>query len=166
MELFQNTINWIKGELLEATLIVSFGVFTVVAAFLFWKSGTTPNSKALFFPLVISGLIYIAIGTGMLLSNRQRLPAYQQKYREDKRTFLQNEKKRVEDFQFGYTISKLVASVFFPATLLIFWLTKNPTWQGIGIGLAYFAIAGLVVDYFSQERADIYYATLLKAVHQ
>ena len=162
MDFFQNTVNWIKGELFEASLILSFGIVTVIAAFLFWKAGTTPNAKALFFPLLVSGLVYTAIGTGMQINNPKRMTLYQHEYKVNKEAFIQAEKKRVEDFQYGYIISKVVASLLFPATLLIFWLTKNPTWQGIGIGLAYFALAGLVVDYFSQERADIYY----KAIQQ
>jgi hypothetical protein len=164
MIFFHHTINWIKGELLEASLILTFSVATLVAAFLFWKVGVTPNARALFIPLLLSGLIYTVIGTGMRISNAKRMPEFRQRYHDDPKGLILSEKKRIEDFQYGYTISKIVASVFFPATLLIFWLTKNSTWQGIGIGLAYFAMAGLVVDYFSQERADLYYAELLKAL--
>ncbi|RXK85488.1 hypothetical protein [Filimonas effusa] len=164
MEFIQNTINWIKGELLEASLIIAFGVITIIAAFLFWKIGTTPNAKALFLPLLVSGLIYTTIGMGMRITNPKRMVEFLQKYRENRVAFIQAEKKRVDDFQYGYTISKIVASIFLPATLLIFWFTKNPTLQGIGIGLTYFALAGLVVDYFSQERADLYYAAILKAL--
>ena len=80
------------------------------------------------------------------------------------KAFIQTEKARVEGFQFTYVITKIVATVLFAATLLIFWITKSPTWQGIGIGLTLFAFAGLVVDYFSQERADIYYSTILEAL--
>ncbi|MNY54849.1 hypothetical protein D3C86_1907700 [compost metagenome] len=100
----------------------------------------------------------------MRISNPKRMTLYQHEYKVKQKAFIQAEKKRVEDFQYGYTISKVVASLFFPATLLIFWLTRNPTWQGIGIGLAYFALAGLVVDYFSQERADIYYKAIQQAL--
>ncbi|MDR6804598.1 hypothetical protein J2Y45_003094 [Dyadobacter sp. BE34] len=164
MDFFQNTINWIKGELFEASLILSFGLVTVLAAFLFWKFGTTPNAKALFFPLLICGLVYTTIGSGMRISNPKRMTKYQHEYKVNRAAFIQAEKKRVEDFQYGYTISKIVASLFFPMTVLIFWLTKNPTWQGIGIGLAYFALSGLVIDYFSQERADIYYKAIRQAL--
>jgi len=49
-------------------------------------------------------------------------------------------------------------------TLLIFWHSKDPGWQGWGIGLTTFAIAGLVVDYFSRERAAIHYKAILEAI--
>lgn len=38
--------------------------------------------------------------------------------------------------------------------------------MGIGIALTYFALAGLVIDYFSQERADIYYKAILETIQK
>nr|WP_322624469.1 hypothetical protein [uncultured Flavobacterium sp.] len=164
MNLSDYTINWIKGELFEAKLILAFGLVTIIAGFLFFKIGTTPNAKALLIPLIVVGAIYSAIGGGMLYSNPKRMIELPQSYRKDKMEFAKSEKKRVNDFQYGYKVSKIVATIFFALTLIIFWTTKNPTWMGIGIALTYFALAGLVVDYFSQERADIYYNAILKAL--
>lgn len=166
MNFFNHTTAWLKGELFEACFIASFGVLTILGGILFWKSGSTPNSKALLLPLVFTGLIYAAIGISMIISNQKRLTIYKQNYQRDETTFIQSEKKRVEAFQYGYTISKVVASVCFPLTLLLFWLSKNPNLQGLGIGLALFALSGLVVDYFSQERADIYYQKILEELNQ
>ncbi|MDF7820623.1 hypothetical protein P1X15_23565 [Runella sp. MFBS21] len=165
MELIQHTTNWIKGELFEAKLIVSFGILTAVVGFLFWKLGNTPNSHALLWPLLVCGVIYIGVGGGMLVSNPKRMVELPKSYQQDQKAFIVSEKKRVDDFQYGYKVSKIVATIFFAATLLIFWTTKNPTWMGIGIGLSYFAIAGLAIDYFSQERADTYYNAILAALH-
>lgn len=164
MEFIQHTINWVKAELLEAWLILAFGLITVIVGYLFWKMGDTPNAKALLWPLVLSGFIYAAIGGGMLFSNYRRLEELPKNYQLNPSAFISTEQQRVEAFQYGYTISKIVATLFFTFTLLIFWSTKNPTWMGIGIGLAYFAIAGLVVDYFSQERADLYYKAILTGI--
>lgn len=166
MNLIDYTTNWIKGELFEAKLIVTFGVLTIIAGFLFWKIGTTAHAKALFIPLIVVGAIYSAIGGGMLYSNPKRMIELPQSYQQNKAEFAKSEKNRVDDFQYGYKISKIVATVFFALTLIIFWTTKNPTWMGIGIALSYFAIAGLVVDYFSQERADIYYNEILKEIEK
>lgn len=164
MNLIDYTTNWIKGELFEARLIVAFGIMSIIAGFLFWKIGTTSNAKALFIPLIVVGAIYSTIGGGMLYSNPKRMIELPQKYGQDKIGFAKSEKKRVDDFQYGYKVSKIVATIFFVLTLIIFWTTKNPTWMGIGIALAYFALAGLVVDYFSQERANIYYSEILKEI--
>lgn len=166
MNLIDYTTNWIKGELFEAKLIVAFGIITITAGFLFWKIGTTPNAKALFIPLLVVGAIYAAIGGGMLYSNPKRMIELPQKYEQNKVEFAKSEKKRVDDFQYGYKVSKIVATIFFALTLIVFCTTKDPTWMGIGIALTYFALAGLVVDYFSQERADVYYAEILKEIEK
>jgi hypothetical protein len=166
MNLIYYTINWIKGELFEAKLIVAFGVLTIIAGFLFWKIGTTAHAKALFIPLIVVGAIYSAIGGGMLYSNPKRMIELPQSYQQNKAEFAKSEKNRVDDFQYGYKISKIVATVLFALTLIIFWTTKNSTWMGIGIALSYFAIAGLVVDYFSQERADINYNEIVKEIEK
>lgn len=166
MEFIQHTIHWIKGELFEAKLILAFGLLTTAAGFLFWKAGTTPNSKSLLIPLMVVGTIYASIGGGMLYSNPKRMIELPQSYRQDKEAFVKSEKKRVDDFQYGYKVSKIVATIFFFATVVIFWTTKNPTWMGIAIALTYFGLAGLVVDYFSQERADAYYKVIMSALSQ
>lgn len=164
MEFIEHTIQWIKGELFEAKLILAFGLLTILTGFLFWKIGTTPNAKALLIPFIIAGTVYSSIGGGMLYSNPKRMIELPKKYRQDKTAFILSEKKRVDGFQYSYKVSKIVATIFFMLTLIIFWSTKNPFWMGIGIALAYFALAGLVIDYFSQERADAYYKTITAAL--
>lgn len=164
MNFYNHTTAWIKGELFEAVFILSFAVATLLAGYLFWRIGTTPSSKALLAPFVIIGIIYAMIGGGMLVSNHKRTKEFASSFQQDNKAFIQSEKARVEGFQYGYLVSKIVATVFFAGTLLIFWATKNPTWQGIGIGFALFAWAGLVIDYFSQERATVYYTEILDAL--
>ena len=164
MGFFHYTAAWIKGEILEAMIILAFGVLTIAAGFLFWRIGSTPSAKALLLPLVFTGLIYAAIGISMKFSNHKRMTDLEQSYHQDKSAFVKAEKQRVESFQYMYVISKLVATVFFAATLLLFWFTRNPNLHALGIGLTLFALSGLVVDYFSQERADIYYKAILETI--
>ncbi|MGC4102438.1 hypothetical protein [Ferruginibacter sp.] len=163
---FNNTTAWIKGEVFESILIFIFGLLTIVCGLLFWKFGVTLNAKALILPLITAGLIYIVISGSLYISNQKRLQNFQQKFITNKVAFIQAEKKRVEDFQYMYSISKVVATLFFIVTLCIFWFTKNASLQGWGIGLTIFAIAGLIVDYFSQERAEIYYKVILDTISE
>ncbi len=166
MNFYEHTEAWIKGELLEGALVCAFGIVTVVAGVLFGRLGTMPSAKALFLPLVVCGVIYAGIGVSLWLSNQKRLAEYEQVYLQNKEDFVKAEQKRVESFQYQYVISKAVASVCFFLTLLVFWSTAAPLWQGIGIGLSYFGLVGLVVDYFSQNRAQIYYEAILQALNK
>lgn len=162
MEFIQHTFSWIKGELFESKMIIAFGIATIILGFLFSKIGTTPNAKALFIPLLLIGIIYGSIGANMLYSNTKRMKEMPLQFQQDKTAFIKNEKQRVEGFQYQYKISKIVATICFIFSLFIFWYTKNSTWQGIAIGVSYFGLAGLVIDYFSEERASMYYQEILK----
>lgn len=164
----ENIINstraWVQGETTEAIIIIAFGVLTIFFGIVVAQFGKVPGAKALFLPLVIVGAAYTLIGSSNLYTNHGRFEGYEREYRENPETFVQKEKARVESFQYMYKISKAVATVFFLATIIIFWSTKNPTWQGIGMGLTLFGLAGLAVDYFSQNRADAYYDVILKTI--
>ena len=164
MDFFTHTTAWVKGEILEALLITAFGLVTLAGGFLFWKLGSVPAAKALLLPLIVTGLIYSAIGISMYISNQKRLTEYEQNYKLDSLSFIKAEKQRVESFQYMYVISKVVATVFFVVTLFLFWFTKSQGLHASGIGLTLFALTGLVVDYFSQERAEIYYQAILKFI--
>lgn len=166
MEIIQHTVTWIKGELFESKMIIVFGITTIILGILFSKIGTTPNAKSLFYPFLLIGTIYAAIGGNMLYSNTKRMNEMPSLSEQNKTEFAQKEKQRVESFQYQYKISKAVATIFFLATIFIFWFTKNSTWQGIGIGLTLFGLVGLIVDYFSEERAGIYYQEILKILQQ
>ncbi len=164
MDFFTHTVAWIKGEILEATLITAFGLITIAGGFLFWKVGSVPAAKALLLPLIVTGIIYSAIGISMFVSNQKRLTDYELNYKQEDSAFIKAEKQRVEKFQYMYVISKVVATVFFAATLLLFWFTQSTNLHALGIGLTLFALSGLVVDYFSQERAETYYKAILEAL--
>lgn len=160
MDLIQHTTNWVKGEIFEATLFGSFGLLIIICSLIFWKFGETPNSKALMIPLAVVGLLFLTTAISNISSNRKRLPNYTAAYHKDKAEFVKSEKKRVEDFQYLYKVTIIIASVSFILAICAFVFTQNATWRAIGIALAIFAITGLVIDYFSKERSDNYYKTI------
>lgn len=157
MEFIQHTNNWIKGEIFEAIIIGVFGLLVITTGILYWKFGHTLNTKALIIPLVIVGVVLMGMGISMYFSNQKRLLEYKSAFEQNKAEFVQNEKERVESFQYMYTTTKVLATIFFVFAILVFWFSKSPNLHGIAIGLALFGLSGLVIDYFSQERADHYY---------
>lgn len=162
---FTHTQNWINGEIVEGIAVSAFGIITVIAGIFLLNMDKVPAARTLFLPLVICGAAYTAIGASLYFSNRDREEKYAVEYHKDGHAFLEKEKQRVEGFQYMYTISKAVATVFFLLTIVIFWLTTSPQWQAAGIGLTLFGLAGLVVDFFSQHRAQQYYDALQKALN-
>lgn len=161
MDLFAHSTHWVKGEIFEGIAIIVSGLLTFIVGLLLWQYGTTPNSKTLIIPSLIVGFLFVLMGFSMVFSNRKRLPEMEIAYYHDPTEFARIEKQRVEDFQILYTISLTVSTVCFVLTFLFFWFTKSETLYATGIALSIFGVALIVIDYFSKERASIYYEQIL-----
>ena len=160
MDFIQHTTNWVKGEIFEATIFGSFGLLTIIGSLLLWKFGETPNFKALIIPLAVVGVIFLATAISNIASNNKRLPQYTEAFNKDKAEFVKSEKKRVEDFQYLYKMTIIIASVCFVVAICFFLFTINPVLKAIGLALIIFGLTGLIIDYFSKERADNYYKAI------
>jgi hypothetical protein len=154
MDFIQHTTAWIKGEIFEATIFGSFGLMTIICSILFWKFGATPNSKAVIIPLTGVGLFFCTTAILGISSNNKRLTQYSEAYNKDKLTFVQSEKKRVEDFQYLYKMTTIIASCCFAIAICFFLFTNNNILKAAGLALIIFGLTGLIIDYFSKERAD------------
>jgi hypothetical protein len=161
MDFLQQTINWVKGEIFEAIIIGSFGLLTIICSLLLWKFGETPNAKAVIIPLAVVGILLLAITIGGITGNNKRLLQYTEAFKKDKIEFVKSEKKRVEDFQYLYKMTIIIASIGFVIAICFFLFTNNPTLKAIGLALIILGLAGLSIDFFSKERADTYYKAIM-----
>lgn len=160
MDFIQHTTNWVKGEIFEATFFGSFGLLTIIFSLMFWKFGETLNSKAVIIPFAIVGFFFLATAISGIVSNNKRLKEYKEAFDNDKKAFVISEKKRVEDFQYLYKITIIIAAVSFAVAIGFFTFTDNHILKAIGLALIIFGLTGLVIDYFSKERADTYYKAI------
>lgn len=156
----QNTLNWYNGEIFEAKFILGFGIVLIVISLLFYYLGNTPSAKALLLPIMITGLIFAGIGGSMAYSNSNKKEKIQSTYDSNPSEFHQSEIKRVEDFQYLYPMSIGISLVSFLVALGLLYFVKNIQWQAVAIALILFGTAFAVIDYFSKERASIYYNQL------
>ncbi|MGC3960160.1 MAG: hypothetical protein QM813_20215 [Verrucomicrobiota bacterium] len=163
MNFVQHSINWVRGEGLEMVLISAAGIVLIASGIGFWKLGATPLAKAMLWPLVVIGLAYAAIGISGYVSNQRRIPEFERAYRGDAPAFISAEKTRVEGFQYMYKITNVVAPVCFALATGLFWFTLNAHARAVGMALVIFGVLGFLIDSFSKERADIYYAKILEA---
>jgi hypothetical protein len=165
-KMVEHTINWYKGEIFEAKFILAFGVATIVVASLFLYFGSTPNSKALFFPMLIVGIIFIAIGGSMGYSNQKKMATVEQISKENIGEFVAAEKKRVEDFQYLYPLSLSISAVCFVIAVVFLAFLKKPYLHADAIALTIFGFAFMAIDNFSKERSAIYYKQIINYTQQ
>jgi hypothetical protein len=166
MDFLRHSVAWVRGEIFEMTLVAVAGTTLVALGIAFWRLGATPLAKAMLVPLVVIGLLFATIGVSGIVSNRQRIPAFEQAHHEDAMAFARAEKERVEGFQYMYRITNVLAPICFALAVGLFWLTLNAYARAVGIALVLFGLFGLVIDGFSKERADLYYTKVMEAQAQ
>lgn len=164
MGIFEHTTHWVEGELFESLLVVAFGVFLLLLGWAFGKLGETEGARAMFLPILLVGALFAVAGAGNYVSNRIRRPQLEEAHRADPSMFVSSEKERVEKFQILYTITLILAPLLFAAASIIFWRTMDPKWRAAGVALVVLGLSGLVIDFFSKERADIYYGKIQAAL--
>lgn len=161
MDFYEHTNNWFKGELFEGSIILISGITILVLSFLTWKIGTTPNAKSFAIVLLVVGLVFSGISFGFQ-ANKKRMVTSDKQYKENPVTFVQQEKQRVEGFQWMYKISAVVSGIFFALTFIAFMYSENRIILSIALGLMIIGSSLILIDYFSKERAAIYYQEILK----
>lgn len=163
-KMIQNTFNWYHGEIFEAKFILGFGLFLIIASLLFYYLGNTPAAKALLLPLAVAGFIFLSIGSNMVYLNTNKIETLQAQYDNNPTEFHQSEIQRVEDFQYLYPMSITISLVSFLVALGLLYFVKNIHGQAVAMALIMFGAAFAGIDYFSKERATIYYNQLKENV--
>ncbi len=165
MNIIEHTTNWYKGEIFEGEIIGIFGLCIILISIVFWIFGKTAHAQAIVIPLLVVGLLLSTVGGYMAWENSNKIIMLRETKIENYQEFLQSEKQRVEDFQPLYTYTKIGVGIFFVMAIGLFFITENRHWQAIAIAMTIIGASGLIIDYFSKERANIYYQEILKKIN-
>lgn len=125
MEFIEHTISWCKGEMLEARIILILGLILLIGTFLFYKTGTTPFSKAIVLPLLLFSMLLIGSGFSMSSLNQKRIIESSYLYKSEKDQFINAEKKRVEEFKKWYPYTRIAMTIFILTGLLAYFFWRN-----------------------------------------
>ena len=156
MEFIQHTLNWVKGEILEAVIMGICALIIMLCSFLFWKFGNTPNAKALVLPLLFVGFFPFVMAISGVISNKKRISTYSQAWQDNPKEFIQVEYKRVKGFDKIFKYSYPAAFIFTVAGAILFFLIDTPTWKAISLSFIILGFMAYMIDFFAAERANIY----------
>jgi len=162
MDFITLTLNWCKGEIFEGAVAAVFGVVLVICALLFWKVGTTPYSRAMVLPLLAVGALSAVAGVALVLTNQQRLVAFQAAYDEDPTAFKAAELERTKMFVAQYPTTMIVLTVMVIVGLALFHLWTSPMGRSISLCLILLGASAMFGDHFSEERGTAYYTQILQ----
>ena len=157
MELIHHTLNWVKGEILEAKIMAIAGGVIIICAVLFWKFGNTPYAKSMVMPLLVVGAIPLLFGISGAISNQNSIKHYEAACKQNYEDFVQSEKARVESFEDIFKWSYPFAIIFTIGGAILFFIVYSPNWKAISLALMMLGLMAYIVDHFAAERADIYY---------
>lgn len=161
MNFIHYTLEWYKGEAFEASLTAYFGILLIVLALVCWIIGSTPGTQAMLIPLLVIGGIIGGSGIVNTYNNQQAIKQLESFEPDHISQFVQAEKERVEGFQSLYTFTKFLALTLFTIAILIFFFWNNKNAQATAIAMTIMGLSGLVIDFFSKERADTYYEHII-----
>ena len=165
-EFIHHTTNWLKGEILESIITSCIGLIILIGSLLFWKYGNTPYARALIIPLFVVGIIPFIMGISGAISNYRKIPVYEQQWQQDNKSFIKNEKERVEGFDniFKYTYPMAIILVIGGA--ILFFLVYSPTFKAISLTMMLLGLMTYFIDHFAAERAEIYYQYVQKEINK
>ncbi|PRY30427.1 hypothetical protein CLV58_12448 [Spirosoma oryzae] len=158
------TIDWCQGEILEGRIVLLFGCLCTLVTLILWRTGTTPNAKALVIPLLVVSLLHVGTGLSMMRSNRARINAFSMAYQANPAQFVQQEKIRTESFMKWYPLTRYVVGGLFLIGMLVFLFTTAPLWKSVAICLLITGFSILLIDYFSEERATQYHQHIIETL--
>lgn len=163
MDLINHTVEWIKGEYLEAAIIGGTGLALLAASAAFWRFGSSVSVKTMVWPLLLMGLLFAVAGFYNLSTFSAQEAELRQQASADPAQFVQTEKTRVEGFKRIFAITLPVATVLVLAGTAMFMLLGSTQLKGIGLSLLLLGFAIFAVDYFAADRARVYYGHIVKA---
>ena len=72
MDILKVSTDWAKAEVFSAKIILLLGLLFFFSALGFWQSGKTTMAKAFVSPLLVAGVLIIAIAAGLYFANKPR----------------------------------------------------------------------------------------------
>lgn len=165
MDFIEYTRKWFEGEIFEDYAMVGTGVVMLVLTFAVWRFGASDSARAIWIPMLLVALLHAAGGASLAINNHHRLAQFEKQYQEQPiEQFVQSEKARVDGFMGIYPMTIVVAAILFVAGTCMFAFCSALWLRGTALVLIYLALSGLVIDYFSKDRALVYLQEINKFI--
>lgn len=156
MELLKIATEWAKAEVFSTRFFILFAIVFIVAGISFWQLGKTDLARAYIIPMLVAGILLMAIGVGLVYTNKTRIKHFEKAYHNDISTFYQSEIDRTESTLKEYTlVFKVIPSLIIVAAVIIL-LVKTPIWRAISITTLAILIVILLVDGTAYSRMESY----------
>ena len=69
MDILKIATEWARAEVFSSKFFIFFGILFVLGTIGFWQLGKTETAKAFIYPTLVSGILLLAVGIGILYAN-------------------------------------------------------------------------------------------------
>ncbi len=161
MDILKASTDWAKAEVFSSKMVLLFSVLFFLAAFGFWQLGKTTMAKAFVWPVLVSGLLLMAVSAGLYFSNKPRIAQFETAYNKDGKAFVKSEIERTAKSQNELAmVFKVLPLIIIAAALLIIFISM-PLWRAIGITTIALMTLLMFVDSNTDARNTAYHQHLL-----
>lgn len=156
MELLKLATEWAKEEVFSTRFFMLFAILFLIASIGFWQLGKTDLAKAYVIPTLVSGLLLLTIGVGLLYTNKIRINKFEKSFKQNEIEFYESEIARTEATLDEYKIVlKVIPILIILAALLILFI-NTPIWRAISITTIAMLVIILLVDGNAHSRIENY----------
>lgn len=154
--------DWAKAEVFSGKMVAVISLLFLLSAFGFWQFGKTPVAKAFVYPLLVAGLLMIAIAAGLYFTNKPRILSFETAYENNPHEFIQSEIARTAKSQkdLATIVFKVLPLIVIAAALLIM-VVSTPVWRAIGITAIVLMSCLMFIDSNTAARNTNYHQQLL-----
>ena len=161
MELLKFATEWAKAEVFSARFFILFALMFLIASLGFWQLGKTEMAKAFIIPTLVAGALLMAVGVGILFTNKARVTSFTEAYNTNPTEFVKSEIARTEQSMSEYKtiVFKVIPVIIAVAALMIVFIDR-PIWRVICITTIGMMVVILLVDSNAMARILEYHKQL------
>lgn len=162
MDILKLSTDWAKAEVFSAKMIILLSLLFFLAAIAFGQLGKTAVAKAFVWPLLVAGVLLIAIAAGLYFTNKPRISSFETAYKNNPDEFIQNEITRTAKSQrdLATIVFKVLPAIIIVAALLTMFVS-TPLWRATGITIILLMSCLMYVDSNTGARNTNYHQQLL-----
>ena len=165
MDVVKTAGDWARTETLASALFVLFGATFLAASLGFWQIGKMDVAHGYVVPMLVAGVLLLALGVGLVVSNGGRISAFEAAYAASTSDAVGAEIARADEMLAGYRIAVFRAfpMIIAVCAVLVPFLA-GPLWRAsLVTAIAMLAVI-MLVDTGAIARLEAYREQLASVV--
>ena len=162
IHILKTAMDWAKAEMFSSMFFALFGIVFLFASASFWYLGKTETAKAFVIPLLVTGVLLLILGVGLVIANQWRLSTF---FAADANALLASEIARADKTVSGY---QKAVRIYLPAIIAICALAllvvRTANWQASMVAIIAMMAVIMLVDTNAATRMERYQHKLTEFV--